>query len=313
MSGTMVERRDHVFTTFFSFRVFSPSTFSRRWPSTNGPFFSERAIDSLFLHAAQADPLRSPHLFEAAHRTWYPVRFRTERAYEARALRVRNAFHDHAPSGLAQLVQHRLRRRRHNFYRAHRLAALDRGAFRWRPLYGASRPLGHPAQRRSPGSPACVASCSCCSCRSHRLRSHRTALPSPSGSRICCFVSRFSLLASNRLLPSLHNLPVGTLVVPRLLAERREGPRRLRVIALDLAFTTAVRVIDRVHGHAAHGGLHAVPPCAPGLAVGFILMIEIANLANRRHAIHGKLAHFARGHLHQREIALFAEQLRRAA
>src|ERR1700740_927243 len=90
MSGTIVERRDHVFRTFFSLRVFSPSTFSRRWPSTNGPFFSERAIDSLFLHAAQADPLRSPHLFEPAYRTRDPVRFRAERAHEARALRVRN-------------------------------------------------------------------------------------------------------------------------------------------------------------------------------------------------------------------------------
>jgi hypothetical protein len=111
----------------------------------------------------------------------------------------------------------------------------------------------------------------------------------------------------------LHNLAIGALVVPRLLAERREGPRRLRVIALDLAFTTAVRVIDGVHGHAAHGGLHAVPPRASGFTVGFILMIEIANLANRRHAIHGKLANFAGRHLHQREVALFAEQLRRSA
>src|SRR5712691_9868365 len=44
ISGTIVERRDQVFTTFFSFRAFSASTFSRRWPSTNGPFFSERAM-----------------------------------------------------------------------------------------------------------------------------------------------------------------------------------------------------------------------------------------------------------------------------
>src|SRR6202049_5256836 len=44
MSGTIVDRRDQVFTTFFSLRVLRPSTFSRRWPSTNGPFFSERAI-----------------------------------------------------------------------------------------------------------------------------------------------------------------------------------------------------------------------------------------------------------------------------
>src|SRR5579859_1628803 len=44
ISGTIVERRDQVFTTFFSLRVFSASTFSRKWPSTNGPFFNERAI-----------------------------------------------------------------------------------------------------------------------------------------------------------------------------------------------------------------------------------------------------------------------------
>src|SRR5438477_5362646 len=53
MSGTIVERRDQVFTTFFSLRVFSASTFSRRWPSTNGPFFNERAMASLFLHSPQ--------------------------------------------------------------------------------------------------------------------------------------------------------------------------------------------------------------------------------------------------------------------
>src|ERR1700756_2120722 len=100
MSGTIVERRDHVLTTFFSFRVFSPSTFTRRWPSTNGPFFSERAIDSLFLHAAQPHPLRSPHLFEAAHRTRHSVRLRAERANEARALRVRNPFHNYRPAVL---------------------------------------------------------------------------------------------------------------------------------------------------------------------------------------------------------------------
>src|SRR5579859_1173001 len=86
-SGTIVERRDHVFTTFFSLRVFSASTFTRRWPSTNGPFFSERAIDSLFLHAPQAHPLRSPHLLKSAHRTRNSVRSWAEGAYEARTLR----------------------------------------------------------------------------------------------------------------------------------------------------------------------------------------------------------------------------------
>src|SRR5258708_18712407 len=69
MSGTIVERRDHVLITFFSLRVFSPSTLMRRWPSTNGPFFSERAIDSLFLHSPQAAPLCPPHLLEPSYRS----------------------------------------------------------------------------------------------------------------------------------------------------------------------------------------------------------------------------------------------------
>src|SRR5271169_6980233 len=89
MSGTIVERRDHVFTTFFSFRAFSPSTFSRRWPSTNGPFFVERAIGSLFLHAAQTAPLGMPHLFKPPHRTRHPVRLRTKRTNKSRAQCVR--------------------------------------------------------------------------------------------------------------------------------------------------------------------------------------------------------------------------------
>src|SRR5439155_18320728 len=108
MSGTIVERRDQVFTTFFSLRVFSASTFSRRWPSTNGPFFSERAIACLFLHAAQTTPLRAAHLFETSDRTRNAVRLRAERAYKPRSLRVRNSFHNHRPAGLAQLVEHRL-------------------------------------------------------------------------------------------------------------------------------------------------------------------------------------------------------------
>src|SRR5215471_5628137 len=105
MSGTIVERRDQVFTTFFSLRVFSPSTFSRRCPSTNGPFFNERAISLLFLDAAQTAPLGMPHLLESAHRTGNTVRLRAERAYKPCAQRVRRAVHNHRPSRLAQLVQ----------------------------------------------------------------------------------------------------------------------------------------------------------------------------------------------------------------
>ena len=46
MSGMIVERRDHVLMTRFSFFVFSASTFFNRWSSTNGPFFKLRGIRS---------------------------------------------------------------------------------------------------------------------------------------------------------------------------------------------------------------------------------------------------------------------------
>src|SRR5215469_14501874 len=114
ISGTIVDRRDHVFTTFFSFREFSPSTFSRRCPSTNGPFLSERAIASLLLYAAQPPPLGVPHLLKSAHRTGHTMGLRTERANEARTQRVRYAFDDHRPARLAQLVENRLGWRDHS-------------------------------------------------------------------------------------------------------------------------------------------------------------------------------------------------------
>src|SRR5258708_4598110 len=115
------------------------------------------------------------------------------------------------------------------------------------------------------------------------------------------------------LLPALDNVLVGALVVSRLLTQRREGPGRLRMIAFDLAFAAPVRMIHGIHGHAANGGFLPVPPRAPGFSVGFVLMVEVADLAHRRHALHGKLAHFAGRQLHQREITFFAQQLRRAA
>src|ERR1700680_1206414 len=128
MSGTIVERRDHVLLTFFSLRVFSPSTFSRKWPSTNGPFFSERPIDPLFLHSTQAAPLSAPHFLESPHRPRHAMRSGAERANEARAWRVRNALHNHTPSGLAQLVQHWLGRNDYRLQvRAHRLCYYFRG------------------------------------------------------------------------------------------------------------------------------------------------------------------------------------------
>jgi hypothetical protein len=123
---------------------------SRRWPSTNGPFFNERAIGSLFLHAAQTAPLGVPHLFKSTHRARHSVRLRAERTDKSRAQRVRSTIHNHRPAGLAQLVQHRLE------WCDYLHRRFDSG-LRRRPLY---RSL-HRAR------PASRSACCSCPCRSH--------------------------------------------------------------------------------------------------------------------------------------------------
>src|SRR5579871_1345702 len=55
-SGRMVDRRDHVRTTFFSFFSFMSATFFARWSSVNGPFLSDLLIASL-LYLSAHDPL----------------------------------------------------------------------------------------------------------------------------------------------------------------------------------------------------------------------------------------------------------------
>src|ERR1700690_3816958 len=47
-SGVIVERRDHVRTTFFSLFSFIAATFFVRWSSVNGPFFSDLLMPCLF-------------------------------------------------------------------------------------------------------------------------------------------------------------------------------------------------------------------------------------------------------------------------
>src|SRR6267142_1233635 len=43
-SGRIVERRDQVLITFFSFLSFMPATLTIRWSSTNGPLCTERPM-----------------------------------------------------------------------------------------------------------------------------------------------------------------------------------------------------------------------------------------------------------------------------
>src|SRR5438874_12527519 len=79
---------------------------------------------------------------------------------------------------------------------------------------------------------------------------------------------------------------VGFLVLAaRALAERRHAPGRHRVAAaLRLALAASVRVVDGVHRRAAHRGAHALPAAAARLAAGDVLVVDVADLPDRRPA-----------------------------
>jgi hypothetical protein len=111
-----------------------------------------------------------PHLFKSSHRAWYTMRPRAKRTNKSRAHRVWRAVHNHRPTRLAQLVQHRLQRNRHNF--CCRLRGwLYRRALH-NPFYGSLH---------GPRPPSCSPCGSSCSRLSHLLRSPRPVLPSPAG------------------------------------------------------------------------------------------------------------------------------------
>src|SRR5262245_4114787 len=78
-----------------------------------------------------------------------------------------------------------------------------------------------------------------------------------------------------------------------------------------LAFTAAERMVDRVHRHAADVRPLAQPPAAARLADRHVLVIEIADLADRREALYVDLANFARRHLDRRVLAFLRHELHR--
>src|ERR1700728_4642386 len=83
------------------------------------------------------------------------------------------------------------------------------------------------------------------------------------------FVERAIALAAPDLLflRAADDERVGPLVVARLVTAGGLSPRSNRMTAArGLAFAAAVRVIDRVHGHAAVAGTNALPAVASSLA-----------------------------------------------
>src|SRR5262245_40603357 len=100
---------------------------------------------------------------------------------------------------------------------------------------------------------------------------------------------------------------------PRLIPLGRPAPRRHRMIALALALAAPHRVIDGIHDGAADSGAKALPADAPGLAHRDVFMVEIADLADRGHAVELDPTDLARGQLDVGLIALLGEELRQRA
>src|SRR5882757_606798 len=76
-----------------------------------------------------------------------------------------------------------------------------------------------------------------------------------------------------------------------------------------LALATTVRVVDRVHGHAADGRALALPPHAAGLAPVDVGLLGVAHLADRRAAAHVDVADLTGGHPQLGERAFLGDQL----
>src|SRR5437867_3600324 len=81
------------------------------------------------------------------------------------------------------------------------------------------------------------------------------------------------------------------------------------MVPLGAALAAAVRMVDWIHRHAAHLRAPAEPADAPRLAVGDVLVLEVADLSHRGAAGEAHLAQLARRELQQSVVALLRHQL----
>jgi len=214
-----VERRDQVFTTFFSLCVFRLPLFRGRCRRQNGPFFSERAISLRYsstlrkrLHCARRTFL------EAAHRTRDAMRLGAERTTQNACLARWECVPQLPTSRLATSLYSTGSGGAMTAFTGRTGFAFDCGSFCGRALHGR-------LVRRLAARPVRVALVA-------RMVFALTGLPFAAGGWFSCLHS---------LLPALNDLLVRTLVSCGSSCQSRESPRRLRVIGLDLAFSSAVR------------------------------------------------------------------------
>src|SRR6185437_10580366 len=86
-------------------------------------------------------------------------------------------------------------------------------------------------------------------------------------------------------MPRAHDEAARRLVAPGAMAHSGLAPRRLgRHAGGRLALAAAVRMVSRVHDHAAHLGPLAHVAGTACLADALVLVVEVAYLADRCHA-----------------------------
>src|SRR3989475_817739 len=97
------------------------------------------------------------------------------------------------------------------------------------------------------------------------------------------------------LVPELDDHAACALVLAGLVALGQHPPGAYGILPCrGLSFAAAMRVVDRIHRDAAHGGPHAAPADASGLADRFQAVLLVADLADRRAAVDVHLAYLPR-------------------
>src|SRR6266436_3459927 len=116
------------------------------------------------------------------------------------------------------------------------------------------------------------------------------------------------------LVPELDDHAACALVLAGLVALGQHPPGAYGILPRrGLSLAAAVRVVDRIHRDAAHGGPHAAPADAPGLADRLEAVLLVANFADGGAAVDVHLTDLARTQPQLRVAALSREQLNRGA
>jgi len=93
-------------------------------------------------------------------------------------------------------------------------------------------------------------------------------------------------------------------------AQRRFPPRGLRMLEADAlaAFTSAMRMINRVHRRTADGWPDAFMPVSPGLSDSFRAVFKIAHLPDSRITFAGKQPYLSGGHFYLGSFFIYCRE-----